>query len=86
MLAALTAASVDQRTDDHSRDRDQQRDDEPQQYRRIRPVLDDRPEAEHEREQERKPAPFAGRGIAEADAGQEEEDISNDSPHGRFIP
>ena len=50
------------------------------------PYFEQREQAEHERKGERKPAPLADRGIAEADAGDEEQEVGDDAAHGRLIP
>jgi hypothetical protein len=86
MLAAVLRAGVDDGSDEDPRHRDDERHDEPKQHRRIRPVLEERPEPEQEREEKRKPAPLGRRGKAEADASDEEEQERDDSPHGGFIP
>ena len=86
MLAAVLRASVDDGPDEDPRHRDDERDEEAKQHRRIRPVLEERPKPEQEREEKRKPAPLRRRGKAEADAGDEEEHVRDDSPHGGFIP
>ena len=42
--------------------------------------------AENKREQQRKPPPLALRGVAEAEAGEEEQQVGDDPAHGGFIP
>jgi hypothetical protein len=86
MLFPRAGAGVDGRSDEYPEHRDDEREDEPDQNRRIRPVLEERPKPEHEREEERKPPPLGRRGKAKAEAGEEEQHVGDDPSHERFIP
>src|SRR6188508_2328022 len=86
ILAGLAAASVDGRADQHPERRDDERDDQPDDHRSVRPVLEQREQAKHERKRERQPAPLADRGITKAEPGDEEQDVSGNSSHAGFIP
>src|SRR4051794_40490218 len=86
ILGSSVAASVDGRAEQNTERGDDERDDQPDDHRRVRPVLKEREQAEDEREGERKPTPLADRGIAEADAGDEEQEVRDDAAHGRLIP
>jgi hypothetical protein len=83
-LAAL-ATSVEQRAEKDPTGRDEESDDQPKDPGAVDALLNSGAESKGKREQERKPLPLADGGIAEAEAGEEEEDIGKD-PHGRIIP
>jgi hypothetical protein len=83
-MAPFTA-SVEKSPEEDAAGRDKESDDQPHHPGPIDPLRKRGSERERKREQDGKPLPLAGCGIAEADAGDEEEDIRGD-PHGRIIP
>jgi hypothetical protein len=83
-LAAL-AASVEHGAEKDPADSDDESDDHPEDPRAIDALLNGGAEREGKREQDGKPLPLADGCIAEAEAGEEEEDIGKDT-HGRIIP
>src|SRR5215213_2270042 len=85
VVALGTRAGVDHHADEDAERGNDEGHDQPDDNRGVEPVSEDRAEEEGDREQNRKPLPAGGRGVAEADAGEEEEDVGGDS-HMWIVP
>ena len=83
-LAPLTAR-VEQRAEKNAADRDDECDDQPQDPGAVNALLKRRAKGKGERKDDGKELPLANGGIAEGEAGDEEENIGGD-PHERIIP
>jgi hypothetical protein len=83
-LAPLTAG-VEQGAEKDPADRDDESDDQPKDPGAIHALLKRRAKGKGKRKDDGKELPFADGGVAEAEAGDEEEYIGGD-PHGRIIP